>query len=229
MIAICAHRLTVPLALAAVLGLLAAASAQQSPPAKDAKPAAKSERPRRRKKSKRLPTPPPRPAARSRRCSASSATGAPIRRPPAARRSASRWPSRVLAGDRAAEPAARSGLHVRLDPAGREGEERDLDRDRLSVQAGLRGERRHRRRRSSRCTPRTTAPGSRTPPKRRAWSTPCARAPTWWSRRIRPRHQDRPTAIRSRALRQALDRVAQECQLRLAAGYSGRGRPHASR
>lgn len=42
MIAIRACRLTVPLALAAVLGLLAAASAQQSPPAKDAKPAAKS-------------------------------------------------------------------------------------------------------------------------------------------------------------------------------------------
>ena len=42
MITIRAYRLTVPLALAAVLGLLAAASAQQSPPAKDAKPAAKS-------------------------------------------------------------------------------------------------------------------------------------------------------------------------------------------
>jgi hypothetical protein len=42
MITIRAHRLTVPLALAAVLGLLAAASAQQSPPAKDAKPPAKS-------------------------------------------------------------------------------------------------------------------------------------------------------------------------------------------
>ena len=42
MIAIRAYRLTVPLALAAVLGLLAAASAQQSAPAKDAKPAAKS-------------------------------------------------------------------------------------------------------------------------------------------------------------------------------------------
>ena len=42
MIAIRAYRLTVPLALAAVLGLLAAASAQQSPPAKDAKPATKS-------------------------------------------------------------------------------------------------------------------------------------------------------------------------------------------
>lgn len=42
MIRIRAHRLTVPLALAAVFGLLAAASAQQSPPAKDAKPAAKS-------------------------------------------------------------------------------------------------------------------------------------------------------------------------------------------
>ena len=40
MITIWAHRLTVPLALAAVLGLLAAASAQ-SPPAKEAKPAPK--------------------------------------------------------------------------------------------------------------------------------------------------------------------------------------------
>ena len=35
---------------------------------------------------------------------------------------------------------------------------------------------------TSRCTPRTTAPGSRTRPRRRGWSTPCARAPTWWSR-----------------------------------------------
>lgn len=42
MIAIRAYRLTVPLALAAVLGLLAAASAQQSPTPKDARPAAKS-------------------------------------------------------------------------------------------------------------------------------------------------------------------------------------------
>jgi hypothetical protein len=42
MITIWAHRLTVPLALAAVLGLLAAASAQQTPPAKEAKPAPKS-------------------------------------------------------------------------------------------------------------------------------------------------------------------------------------------
>ena len=46
-----AHRLTVPLALAAVLGLLAVASAQQSPPAKDAKPAAKSAAPAQKSKS----------------------------------------------------------------------------------------------------------------------------------------------------------------------------------
>ncbi len=38
MIRFCAHRLTIPLALAGVFGLLAAASAQQNTPAKDAKP-----------------------------------------------------------------------------------------------------------------------------------------------------------------------------------------------
>jgi invasion protein IalB len=56
MIVIRAYRWTVPLALAAVLGLLAAASAQQSPTPKDAKPAAKST------KEKSAPAPAPAPA-----------------------------------------------------------------------------------------------------------------------------------------------------------------------
>ena len=80
----------------------------------------------------------------------------------------------VLAGDAAAEPAARSGLYLRLDAPGRERAQRDLDRDRLSVQAGLRGDASISARRNTRCTRRTTAPGSRTPPRKRAWSTPCA-------------------------------------------------------
>ena len=37
-------------------------------------------------------------------------------------------------------------------------------------------------RRTTCSTRRMTAPGSRMPPRRRAWWTPCARAPIWWSR-----------------------------------------------
>ena len=50
----------------------------------------------------------------------------------------------VLAGDAAAEPAARSGLYLRLHAPVGERAQRDLDRDRLSVQARLGGERRYR-------------------------------------------------------------------------------------
>src|SRR6185312_4687797 len=48
-------------------------------------------------------------------------------------------------------------------------------------------------------TPRTTAPGSRTPPRSRRWSTPCARATISSSRASRPPAPRPPTPIRSRA------------------------------
>ena len=135
MIAIRAYRWTVPLALAAVLGLLAAASAQQSPPAKDAKPATKSTKaknPRRRphRRSRRANRLPPIPAPGGGQPTLLGQFGdwGAYTATNAGKKVCYALAKPLVVGDRAGEPAARSGLYFRLHAAGRERAQRDLDR-----------------------------------------------------------------------------------------------------
>ena len=162
-----------------------AAPAKPPPSKKPAKPKTKP-RSRRRSTGKarkpaaaaRRPATPPASAASSQPCSANMAIGAPIRLRPAARRFALRSPSR-----RPRKPPRPTGrairLHVHFLAAGGQGDQRGLDHHRLSVQAH-RSDGRGRFDRLLRSTPSRTAPGSKTPPKKRIWSMPCGTARTRW-------------------------------------------------
>ena len=104
-------------------------------------------------------------------------------------------------GDRSARPAAQSRLHVHLHAAGRQGDQRDVDRHRLSVQAGIGGDRAGRLDRLCALHP----AGRRLDQERRRRSAHDRRhagGQTPWSSRACPaRARRRPTPTRSRACR----------------------------
>ena len=104
-------------------------------------------------------------------------------------------------GDQTAEPPAQSGLHVCHHPARREGDQRGFDRNRLSVQAGHRGQHRGRNHQIRACTPKVTAPGSRTRPKKRHGRHHAPRRDCRGEGRVLARARRRPIPIRSRDCR----------------------------
>ena len=118
----------------------------------------------------------------------------------------------VLDEDQSAEPSARSGLCVRLDAAGGAGEQRSLDHDRLSAEAGFRRQRSRSRATAMRCTRRATASGSRTRPRKTRWWTRCARAPDVTIKGVSSRGTETIDTYSLKGLAQALDRLAQDCK-----------------
>ena len=113
--------------------------------------------------------------------------------------------------DQPAEPAARSGLCLRLDPPGGEGQQRSLDHDRLSRSSRARNRRSRSAAQPMRCTPRATGSGSRMPPRRSGWSRPCASRPMS-VKGVSAKGTETTDSFSLKGLAQALDKLAQDCR-----------------
>src|SRR4051812_36623428 len=79
-------------------------------------------------------------------------------------------------------------------------------------------------RRNTPCTRRPTAPGSRMPPRRRAWSIRCAKGPTWWWRANPAAAPNRLIATISKACRRR-SIASHRSAANQGRWFSGRARP----
>ena len=187
------------------------AAAPAKPPAKP-KPAPKpAPKPCRLPASRGQRAPWPPRAACSPNCSASMATGAPMRRRRRARRSALRFPSRRLR-----KPIRRTGRVTppicSFRPARPTKWPMRFPSSSATPSSRFRGQRAMSARRRLRCTPSRTAPGSRMPPRKPIWSKPCGRVRRVVIKGGSAKGTQSTDTFALKGLSQALDRVGQECK-----------------